>query len=219
MFNAADRNSLDQILAREPIRSQEVLDFFKSKYADIYAHDAGVWEGYTIEEHTLMVMNQYDRYFLDATLSLGVSPGLFKVILALHDIGKPKAIKAGDKRLQHEYTQAMVEQILRELGYSQHDIAITTALVSGDPIGMAVKGYPPEISAQFIAELAKEKELPAKVLFELFLILYQVDAGSYTEDAGGLHSLDALFVFQPEAKMMHLADGPQRSVDELKKLL
>ena len=38
--------------------------------------------------------------------------------------------------------------------------------------------------------------------FKLLSILYKVDAGSYTEDAGGKRSLDELFSFHPKEGTM-----------------
>jgi CRISPR/Cas system-associated endonuclease Cas3-HD len=214
-----NRASLDKILAQPVPETGDVLDFFKQKYAAEYAADSGVWEKYTIEQHTRMVMTQYDKYFSKEDLPLEISPAFFKVILALHDIGKPEAIRSGGKHLQHEFTSKIIVQILPELGFGKRETNIALAMVTNDYIGSIIKGGSIESNAEAIRVLAKEKELPSKELLELMLILYQVDAGSYTEDAGGLPSLDRLFVFDSKNCVMSLSSEPLEKVDKLRQLV
>lgn len=213
------RGILDRIITQPTVESKDILDFFKQKYATEYASGAGVWEGYTIEQHTIMVMTQYDKYFSKVVLPLAINHNFFKVVLALHDIGKPEAIRLGGKHLQHLYTSGLISQTLPELGFNQRETDIAVALVSDDCIGNCVKGGDLEQSAQRIRTLAKERDLSPKELFELMLILYKVDAGSYTEDAGGLYSLDSLFVFDSKNGKMDLSSEPLKKIDKLRQLI
>ena len=53
--------------------------------------------------------------------------------------------------------------------------------------------------------MSKRSGLPAQEFWKLLEIYYQVDAGSYTEDAGGYRGLDSLFSFDPENGKMSFA--------------
>jgi len=55
--------------------------------------------------------------------------------------------------------------------------------------------------------------MKAEDFFELEKILFKVDAGSYTADAGGIESLDYLFKF---GKRLELADSPKNKIEALK---
>ena len=213
------RASLYSIIAEPFPKTEDILSFFKQYFGMEYGADADVWERYTIEQHTKMVMGQYDKYFSKDTLPLGVSHGFFKTVLALHDIGKPEAIKSGGKHLQHRYTSKIMKQTLSDLGFDKREVDIAVALVSDDCIGNCLKGGDPELSAQTIRSLAKERNLSPEELFELMLILYKVDAGSYTVDAGGLYSLDTLFVFDRENGKMDLSTRPLERVNQLRQLV
>ena len=59
--------------------------------------------------------------------------------MALHDIGKPRAIREGNKKLQHKYNPSLVEAILKELEFSRSDILIAKVIVSSDLIGEYLK--------------------------------------------------------------------------------
>lgn len=209
------REKLDKLFATPKDLPTQLINFFRFRCKNEYESDSGV-RGYTIEKHTYFVLKQFEKYFSRASLSLGVTPELLMSLIAIHDNGKPEAMRKGGKHLQHIYTPPIVEEILTELEFSGREIDIAKALVSEDPIGNVVKGANIDANAQVIIELAKEKNLPANKLFELMLILYQVDAGSYTEDAGGYPSLDNLFVFEPEKGKMSLSKVPQEKIDQLR---
>jgi hemoglobin/transferrin/lactoferrin receptor protein len=90
--------------------------------ADMYAQDAGVSEGYSIGEHTGMVLDMWSKQAspaqlddLSSRLEMDV-PRLMHSTLLLHDIGKPLAIQEGEKWRQHEFTLPIMADVLANSG-------------------------------------------------------------------------------------------------------
>lgn len=186
----------------------------------LFKESAGVWEGYSIGEHTQMVMMQFERYFADGYNSSLLSRGDFRVMLAIHDIGKPLAIQAGDKRRQHAYTRACIEKILEPFALPNQQRTVITEISTQDHIGSYIKGeITSDQAAANIKQLAQKINLPVADLTELLITYYMCDAGSYTQDAGGKRSLDNLFVFDREEKQlkgtMKFAQPQQAKLDAL----
>ena len=50
-------------------------------------------------------------------------------------------------------------------------------------------------------------------IFELLCIFFKLDAGSYTENAGGKKSLDHLFIFDEKNKNIDLAPDIKKRID------
>jgi hypothetical protein len=78
----------------------------------LFSASAGVWEGYSIREHTLMVMKMFENFW--ACCIPDEQKKLWRMFLALHDIGKPIAIaRFGDKGKQHATTLPIIRQVLK----------------------------------------------------------------------------------------------------------
>ncbi len=199
------RAELDAVLQRSDHTPEDVLRVLDRTFKARFDSSAGVWEAYSLRRHTLMVMGQFRKYFTSNPLPGGVSFGFFELILALHDIGKPEAIREGDKRKQHGYTIAIIHSTLTELGYNASDVAFATALINGDAIGQYLRNGNLLVHAQKIVRMATQTSLNVRDFWQLLQIYFQVDAGSYTEDAGGFYSLDWLFVFHHKARSMTFA--------------
>lgn len=156
----------------------------------IYSKSVGVWEGYDLRNHTLMVLMEYLKHFSLRNLPEQIEKEPFLLILALHDVGKPIAVEKGDRNLQHYYTCKLIEQLNEDLPYNLENLI---SLIDGDPIGRYFCGQSLEKTLREIKDMAKRSDLSLEHFFSLLVIYYQVDAGSYTKDAGGLLSLDHLF--------------------------
>ncbi len=181
-----------------------------------YEADAGVWEKYSIERHTLMAMVQYERYLSGHSLPAGMDRGLFRTMLALHDIGKPDAVREGNIGLQHERTIALIGPALKKLGYQDKDVRLVDSLLGGDPIGRFLKtGKDPERWARQIVDAAEKADVDPAAYFALLLTFFKADASAYTRDAGGQPSLDRMFVFDREAKDMAFSEDVDDRVAEL----
>lgn len=211
-----NREQLEAVLENPDHAPEEVLDLLDADFNESFAAGIGVWEGYSLREHTLMVMNQFRKYFQGADIG---DKKLFEFILALHDIGKPKAVSENAKHKQHEYTKKILLPLLTRLGYEQKDIALAESLIDGDAIGGYLKGNGITESANTILNMAQKSGLPVEKFWNLLTTYYQVDAGSYTEDAGGLRSLDFLFSFAPESKTMAFAPQTAEKISALEKVV
>jgi CMP-2-keto-3-deoxyoctulosonic acid synthetase len=187
-----NRKNLNKIFQKDtPYLNGRLIEFFSRKFPDEYTalsseySTTGQWEGYTVAGHSKMVMDQFDKYFSSTPLPLDINHSFFKVFIALHDIGKLAATKAGGRHLQHVHTPGIMKAALEELDFSKKEIDIAMVLVSHDYIGDCVKGGNYQDILIKIQDLADEYDLPAKELLNLMILFYKVDAGSYTEDAEG----------------------------------
>lgn len=209
------REELNKVLQDPKHTPEDVLAFFEKDFGSEFAKDAGVFEKYSIREHTRMMLNQYRKYFYDNELPQGVDKNFLEVLFALHDIGKPEAIAHGDKYKQHEYTIPVLRSAFEQLGYTEKDVAIATAVIDGDAIGAFLKGGDVSKSAEEIVRSAESANMPVEEFWKLLTVYYQSDAGSYTADAGGKPSLDRLFVFDPQNGTMQFSQDTERKVQQL----
>lgn len=210
------RRDLDNILSQNPFQPEDLVGLFAKDFGPDYEADAGVWEGYTIKQHTLMVMGQFEKYFAHSPLPADVDKNLFRTMLALHDIGKPEAIRMGGKHLQHEYNERKMNTILSQLEFSQHEKDLALAVASADSIGNSIKTGNIETSAGEIIQSAQKANVPPEEFFDLLTVFYRVDAGSYTEDAGGKYSLDHLFEFDREKKELRFSPQTNEKITKLR---
>jgi len=215
------REELGAVLNNPEHTAANILSLFEKDFKEIFEYPVVVSAGkaYSLRKHTEMVMGQFEKYFKRKKMPCGMVSNFFEVILALHDIGKPEAIeKTGDKERQHEYTEKIMRSVLPKLGYGEQEISLATALIAEDPIGGYLQ-YGDENSAEDIVRIAEEHGLEKNDFLELLTILFCVDAGGYTKDAGGseFSSTNSLFTFNPEKKEMSLSPKTKRRYDILAK--
>jgi hypothetical protein len=212
------REEIDLVLDNPEHTAGQVRSAFESNFREFYTADAGTIERYTLGDHTFMVLKQFHRYFKDFHFSEPVSKKFFETIIALHDLGKPQAARDGDMSRQYEYTLALLNTILPELGYHDKEIAIARALVGGDPIRLYL--YKRDVDINLIAadilKRAHEANMVIDDFWELMMLYWKCDAGSYTVNAGGKASLDRMFVFDTVANEMHLAPHIEERMVRLK---
>lgn len=154
---------------------------------------------YTLEQHTLLVMSEFNRYF--SKVDLPINKNLFNLMLALHDIGKPKAFLEGNKAKQHSYTMEIIHEIKNMLPFPEKDIQLILALVASDPIGLYMQNQiTAEDAKNQIISLASQTNFSNLAFFSLMVVYYQSDTASYTADAGGYAYLEHLFEYQNGVK-------------------
>lgn len=186
-----NRENLERILRDPAYTPARLIGFIGIKYGESYEANAGIREGYTIAAHTRMVLEQYDRYEHHASLPAPMSTLLFRTLIALHDIGKKRAIQDGDKRAQHVHTRTMMEETLGELEFSEAEVALATSIVCNNFIGNTIRRTRQgdrngiDDNARNIATTAAYIPVAATDFLLLSTLLYKVDTASYTEDAGG----------------------------------
>ncbi len=215
-----DRQALDIVLTNPNFESPQLLHLLNRDFGKIYLADAGVREKYTIGQHTTMVMNQFEKYFSATTFPMEFSRETFRFFLALHDIGKPEAIRRGDKNQQHFYTKRLMSEIFTRLNFSATEIKIAQALVSTDCLGKYIRGnISAKDTAEIITGLAQEAGLKTKDFFDLLTIFFCCDAGSYTEDAGGFKSLEHLFIFKTNPATLLFSKKNAEKINDLHQYL
>lgn len=105
------------------------------KLAHLFESDAGLLEGYTIEEHTLFVLHQFERYFSREALP-DMKVETFRLLLALHDIGKPLADPAHNQR---ERTLEILDSLASSLPISSREVAALKLIIGHDLFGGVLK--------------------------------------------------------------------------------
>jgi hypothetical protein len=187
------QHNKDQIAAflYEEHSTEELLDRLQQIpfLKDLYGMSVGVKEGYTLEQHTSMVLGQFEKYQLKNWASSLLTAKEFQLMLAVHDIGKPQCVKdTGSRSKQHEYNGKIVGKILPWLGIDGQKGKLILALTkqdhlgdflrqaSRDPDGASVKARP---AAENIAREAREIGIGAEDYFDLITRYYRADAGSY----------------------------------------
>jgi hypothetical protein len=200
-----------QAVFEEDFSPEKLLQFLAADFGEIYAADAGVWEEYTIGQHTLMVMRQFERYFGKQALPGDCDINMLRLTLALHDTGKREAIACGDKNQQHLHTVQIIEAFFDTLDFPEASKKLAVALIEEDALGKYIRGKRDVFrTAGLIEQAAAKGGMAVPDFLELLTIFYRVDAGSYTEDAGGLKSLDHLFVF--DRQKPELAFAPEITI-------
>ncbi|MCX6795288.1 MAG: hypothetical protein NT165_00955 [Candidatus Falkowbacteria bacterium] len=189
------RQELDAVLKDPAYQPEKLLSFLARDLGDIYTSDAGLWEKYTIGEHTLMVLRQFEKYYSYQILPAQIDRNFFRFFISLHDIGKKKAIELGNKDLQHEHTTALAGDIFQQLNFSDQEWHLFESLVEREYLGHYFKGRDIKATCQEIISACKKTDLSLLDFLAVLEMFYKVDAGSYTKDASGLESLDKLFFF------------------------
>lgn len=193
---------MQEILQKVPFEPQKLLDLLKTSLnlSSIYEQKV---RHYILEKHTLLVMNEFEKYF--STTELPTSKNLFRLMLALHDIGKPKAFNEGNKNNQYQYTVEMINNVRNALPFQSNEIDLIIALVGNDVLGLYMQNLISiENAKQQIIKLAQQTNLPVSAFYKLITVYYQCDIGSYTADAGGLAYLEHIFEYQNGSKVFDL---------------
>lgn len=192
---------LEIVSKKEPFSAEEYIGVLEKVFPDTYEKPAGVSEGLTLKQHTVRVMNQFEKYFSGKEFSSQSNKEVFRFLLSVHDIGKPIASQKQEVWKQHEYTLDMIRPLLTESSFSQKDKGIIESLVDQDLIGEFIKAGNVSECVSGITHFAEQNNVSKKEAFELLKTFYICDAGSYTLDAGAKEkALDRLFKFNPEDK-------------------
>lgn len=180
----------------KPVNLIDILK--KSGYNDTFSKKI---RHYTLETHTILVCNVFEKYFAP-NYSESISLELFRSLLILHDIGKPKAFIEGSKSNQYEHTKHIIKDLWKNLPYSENELLIILALLEGDYLGDYFQDKLPIIEVRTkIYDLAESCNLTAKSFFRIYMVYYQCDIASYTVDAGGIKFLEHLFEYKDNKKI------------------
>lgn len=136
---------------------------------------------YNLEEHTIMVCQMFERFFLKNYCCKEFSINAFRLLLCLHDIGKPYSLFDNQKEKQWEYTIKMIEKYRGILPLSNLEYKIVVALISDDPLGLYIREKIKLSEAICrIHGMCNSTNLKMNTFMELLIIYYQSDSGAYT---------------------------------------
>lgn len=184
-----DDTVFDDIFQKLSSLNEEINEAYRTKVRHYY-----------LKKHTLLVVRNYKKYFYDNVTI--IDKNFFLVFLFLHDIGKPKAQKAGNLNHQYFYSIKLIESIWSNLPFDESELLIVKSLLEGDSLGKYFRHkITLEKCCSDISTLARKCNLHIANFFQLFMVYYQCDIAAYTKDAGGLKFLEYLFYYQGEEKV------------------
>lgn len=170
-------------------KAPELLMFYKTRVRH-----------YTIERHTINVLNQFERYFSFDFDEMNIED--FRLLLLLHDIGKSVAYKKGNKENQYIETISIISENKKRLNISDYTFSLFKTILENDCLGMYMQGKMSlEAIYDDIVQKAKKINIEIDKLFYLLSVYYQCDVASYTEDAGGIKYLEYLFDYNENLKI------------------
>lgn len=175
-----------EIIQQQAFEIKAVLEAAKAldpQIEKLYRMEVGVWEGFSLEEHIHAVLSQYKKYMWDNQALQNIDSRFFVVFLMFHDLGKPLAVLAGNKALQHQFTLPILKHLLTELGFLS-EIPLAESLLVGDPIGGYIKDrYTLDDTILQIQHAAELSKLSIDRFYAVLKVYYLVDASAYTKNA------------------------------------
>lgn len=130
---AIQYDQLEELLVAVDYSPEKLIDFFKNdaRLTELFAAPA-VREGYSIEEHTLMVLRQFEKYFAEVEMPEGMTRAEMRLLLSLHDIGKGIPTDRGD---QHDFTLGVLKDLESQGVLSEQAMKLLAAPLSMDALG------------------------------------------------------------------------------------
>lgn len=146
---------------------------------------------YSLRRHTLSVLDVFESYF-SSLFDLG-QRNCMRMLLALHDIGKPMAIQRGDKTLQHRFTVRIINRLPDHWIASPQRNWLCT-LLADDYLGDFLKGnYSEKQCLLRLSEAHARTGTDKTIFFNHLSVYYQCDIAGYTRLGDLTSALDCLF--------------------------
>jgi len=215
-------NSWKAVISTEYYNPFAVIAVLKQNgYNDTFSYKI---RHYTLESHTVLVCNVFEKYFAANYSSKYLNLELFRTLLVLHDIGKTKAFINGNKNYQYKYTKKIIVDLWKFLSYSNNKLNTILAFLEEDCLGDYFQN---KLSIEQVYQklniLSRSCGLDVFSFFKIYMIYYQCDIASYTADAGGIEFLEHLFdyengskVFDENEKMIKMSPKYWKMYNQLK---
>ena len=213
---------------------QETIDVLKNipEFCHAYSLLNSRKRSYNLEEHTIMVCQMFEKFFSLDYCDKEFSIAAFRLLLCLHDIGKPYSLLNNEKEKQWKYTVKMIEKYKQQLTFTDYEYKIAIALISDDPLGLYIRGKIELDEAIYrIRMMLIEAKVSIDMFMTLLMIYYQVDSGAYTRQGyiGPVEGffekpkLEAVFkknregqlIYQPEKHRLVFSDYIEAKVRNL----
>jgi hypothetical protein len=147
----------------------------------LYSKPLGGIDNMTLEDHTTKVMEIFEKYF-ERKVNLILKDTYFKLLLALHDLGKPKAVAERRQEKQHDYTVEIITTISKDFRLACEIMFPIKTLIAGDPIGRHLNKkheMPLEDSLRLIRNMANQLSVTVREIWSTLLVYYQCDVSGY----------------------------------------
>lgn len=174
------------------IRPEQIIDLAKKVpgYKDVFEADSGVWEKFTLEEHTGTMLRLFDENFADK-IPAKLLP-ITRLSILIHDIGKSEAAKLPEYKnaktraerdlIQSAYNESYAIDFLDKIGISPENQELI--------LGMIGEGKELMAEARIIPGVPNEKRKKASdALNSLCLRLAKECLGGGEEEARGIRQL------------------------------
>ena len=174
--------------------SKELMEYVQKdqKCNQLFNKSAGIWEGWTVGQHTGAVIDFFDRYFKDKVPQELIP--FIKLVLLTHDIGKGVAAEKGLNQddANVEQSSAIFDyfningkfQKLIKFIISDSQIYTTAILKGNKKVQINGKSFKEACKSAFMKSmfrLPSDKEVTA--LMNVCVILQHCDSGAYTHYA------------------------------------
>jgi hypothetical protein len=129
-----------------------------------------------------LLADQFRFFPMDIPAPQGTSwRALFKVVVALHDIGKSVAMEMGNKRLHHLFSTHVTDSLMKQLGFPEPQRRMARSLMNHDLIADAIRQVGSvEDSIHGLELLARENGMTGADYFRVQAFFFTIDAASYT---------------------------------------
>lgn len=213
------QNRVKNSLSNLEITPAELISLLKEneQLRECYRKSAGVFEGFTVEEHTLMVLETAQRYRESFQVEPLVTWNEFLLFLALHDIGKGLSTENKNvlfssslslKKDELGLTQDILKSVMQEVGIDPQKISIFSSMLTFDSQGLYLRGHIHQDEAfDNIVEMACNAGIPPLSFYTLFEAFHRIDAASYP-------SLFSSIFEEKEGKLVHNLEN-QKAIDTL----
>ncbi len=203
--NLTFSNRWKEAISNENYNPSETINLLKKNgYSDTFSYKI---RHYILEFHTVLVCNVFEKHFI-AKYSNKISLELFRTLLILHDIGKTRAFIEGNKDNQYEYTRQIINDLWKNLPYSDKELIVVLALLEEDYLGEYFQNKLNTIQVKDkLYSLSETCGIDVNSFFTIYMIYYQCDVASYTTDSGGVKFLEHLFEYDNGSKVFDESEG------------
>ena len=212
------RHKVAAQLSNHDISASQIIDLLSEnpKLKRCYAISAGVVEGYTVGQHTEMVLELAQRYreYFKSLICKHLEWGEFLLFLALHDIGKGMSRDSAciashpnvpAKELELLISRSIVTETLEGLEIRSSKGHIFQALLMYDSQGDYLKGnLDADDYKKHLLDMSAVCRLSPLHFYQLYSTFHLIDAASYP-------NLHPLFVF--ESQSLRHCEGNQLTID------
>jgi len=163
-------------------------------YSEVFDADTGVWEGFTLGEHTETVLRNFEENYADRLPVELLTP--MRLAIIAHDLGKPTAVLQGDMRKQKEYNVTQAGDFLTKLGVDDRLKNLLVAMIGdGEELAFRIDvrkaGEPAmksmiELSVRTLKDFYGTEDVTDEQInsfIEMCKILQICDGGAYTSMA------------------------------------